>query len=182
MKPNKLSIAAISIASVFTMPVALAHQGSHATAHWYSGLIHPFTGLDHLITMLLIGVVAAGLSAKKGKQLLAMVGLSFVGGMLLANVVALPASIEYLLLASLVLVPVAGLCLGKHRVLETISISALALFGAAHGFVQTTEATGSIMLFGTGALLSSMALCIAGYGLKRAISAHSTRNASTVAN
>ncbi|MBD1388304.1 HupE/UreJ family protein [Neiella sp. HB171785] len=164
---KKLTSMALLATTCVLSPAALAHAGHHDVSHWYSGLLHPLTGIDHLLTMLLMGVVAARLSNGQSKVLLSMIALSFVGGMLLTSLFTAPATIEYLMMASVVLVPLAGLAIGRHHLLEAVSFVALALFGGAHGFVQGSEASGSVIMFSVGAVISSMMTCVAGLALAR---------------
>ncbi|GGA76303.1 urease accessory protein UreJ [Neiella marina] len=168
---KKLTTMALLATTCVLSPAALAHAGHHDVSHWYSGLLHPLTGIDHLLTMLLMGVVTARLSNGQSKVLLSMIALSFVGGMLLTSLFTAPTTIEYLMMASVVLVPLAGLAIGRHHLLEAVSFVALALFGAAHGFVQGSEASGAVVVFGLGATVSSMMICGVGFSFAQVIKA-----------
>src|SRR4051812_28274010 len=57
-----LSLAAVAIASFST--VALAHVGDHSHMSFTEGLLHPFTGLDHALAMVAVGLWASQLGGR----------------------------------------------------------------------------------------------------------------------
>ena len=65
------------------MPVAVyAHTGSTDVSGWTNGFNHPLHGLDHILTMLAVGVWAAQLRGSAIWQLpLAFVGVMSIGGL-----------------------------------------------------------------------------------------------------
>lgn len=68
-----------------TLPAyAWAHPG-HAAVGFISGLTHPFTGLDHILGMLAVGVWAARNSGMKR----AIIPTAFVGGMIAGGLIGL---------------------------------------------------------------------------------------------
>ncbi|MDO8302187.1 MAG: HupE/UreJ family protein, partial [Sedimentisphaerales bacterium] len=50
---KKSWLAALGLSLIATP--AFAHPGEHTTGFW-AGFVHPFTGLDHLVAMMLLGV------------------------------------------------------------------------------------------------------------------------------
>ena len=65
----------------FAASPAFAHVGQGSTAGFAHGLLHPLSGIDHVIAMLAVGVYAAMLGGRSMELLpLAFVGVMIVGG------------------------------------------------------------------------------------------------------
>lgn len=130
--------------SIFTllcfMPViALAHEGHHHTSGFWSGFIHPFTGLDHLVMALGLGALLW--SAQRQWQMVGALALavSMGAGFMLGTQQLLPASIaEYGIVASLLVV---ALGMYNQSFKSVLPVAAL-LLGACHGMAHGTELTG----------------------------------------
>ncbi len=126
-----------------TMP-AMAHPGSHIVNSFAAGFFHPLTGLDHMLALLAVGVLAAqgkGLSrlALPGAFLAAMLA----GGVLGANGVVIPA-VEPGILAS---VFVLGLLVAFSVQLPLLAGGALtAAFAFLHGQAHGAELAGAAAL------------------------------------
>lgn len=158
---------ALFAATALLSPAVFAHAGGHHEAHWYSGLLHPITGWDHFVAMALMGAFAAKARTDRAMVLLSLIGGSFLAGLFLAQVTQLGSLLESVVLASVVMIPLSGWVLGKSKIMEALVFAIFALFGASHGLVQASESVGSALLFGTGAAVSSMLLCVIGYGVAR---------------
>lgn len=159
--------------------LALAHPGHGDAAHqgFAQGLLHPFTGLDHLAAMLAVGLWSAGATRRPWLAPAVFVLMLLAGALLAQAGLALPA-VEPMIAASLV---AAGLLLAAPLRLPLAAGAALmggfALFhGAAHG--QELAGTGALagmvlataLLHGLGLLLGS-ALARASLWLPRAAGA-----------
>ncbi|MDR3412720.1 MAG: HupE/UreJ family protein [Formivibrio sp.] len=147
--------------------LASAHVGADAGIHHGSafmiGLIHPFTGMDHMAAMLAVGVWSVLATRRVWVMPLAFAGLLLVGGLLGLGGVAIP-MVEPMIAASLL---VLGLLISARVNLPLLAGSALVgLFAIFHGVAHGSElpatqavATLSGMVLGTMALhLSGMAL------------------------
>ena len=120
--------------------------------------MHPFTGLDHLVAMLAVGVWSALAAAQPGWRSLAAAPLSFaallwIGALLALGGASLPA-VEPMIATSLL---VLGLLVATRRALPTPAGMALvggfALFhGAAHGAELAGPAALAGMVLATGLL------------------------------
>ena len=149
----------VALALPFT---ALAHAGGDAGGHhgFASGLLHPFTGLDHLAAMLAVGLWS-GLSAQRvWVAPLAFAALLLAGALGAAAGLGLPA-VEPMIAVSLL---VLGLLLATRRVLPApvaaLLVGGFALFhGAAHG----SELSGGAAL--AGMVLATVLLHAAGLAL-----------------
>ncbi len=130
----------VVIGSLFLTHRVFAHPG-HDFLTFYAGFIHPFSGLDHLLAALAVGVWASGTSHKSDAFSILKTPLSFLGGILAGAFIGqvgivLPFCEEGILL-SLVL-------LGFGLILSIRSESSLGalvvfLFGAFHGNAHGLE-------------------------------------------
>lgn len=147
--------------AAFTAP-AHAHPG-HGPADFGSGLLHPFAGLDHLLAMVAVGLLAARGSGR-GRWVLPG---SFVGFMLFGALVGLAghgpdvASIEWVIAASVL---VFGLMVALlPRVPLTASALIIAAFALFHGYAHAVEmGHGSPAAYMTGMLAGTAFLHAAG--------------------
>lgn len=146
------AFAGMSLVLVFvaTAGVAIAHTGVDHEYSFFAGLSHPFTGLDHMLAMVAVGLWA-GLNG--GRALwawpLAFVGLMIAGGTLGAAEVALP-WVEPGILASVVvlgLLIVAAVQLPVAAGAAIIAVFAL-LHGHAHGSEVHLEAAAATHALG----------------------------------
>lgn len=149
------------------IPVAaLAHTGGAGTWHdLESGWLHPFTGLDHLLAMLALGLWA-GQNGGRGMLLLpaGFVGCMVLGGLLAIAGGALPA-IEPVILASLMVfgIGIAAAVRLPDRI-AVVAVGGFALFhGAAHG-LEMPAAAGTLQ-YALGFVLATAVLHVAGVAL-----------------
>ncbi|PDT49105.1 MULTISPECIES: HupE/UreJ family protein [Sinorhizobium] len=120
-----------------TLPCqALAHTGDH----FYgveSGFLHPFSGLDHLLAMVAVGMIAARL----GGSALWRLPLAFVSAMVSGAVYALTGGtvplVETAIITSVVLLGAALIANANMPV--ALAVTGAATFGFFHGFAHGTE-------------------------------------------
>lgn len=158
--------------------LALAHEGAHHHATWFTGLLHPITGADHLLAMLLMGVLAALLQTRQATKLLLAIAACFVGGLALGTQMNSASILEPVLYSSVVALPLFAFGLMKRGSLHLLTLMAVAAFGASHGVVLGAEAVGSVTLFTIGATFSSLSLCALGFGVGRLFQAHQQKLSS----
>ena len=139
------AIATTATAAGLLLPAAaLAHPGHSVTDGAFAGgLLHPLTGLDHLLAMVAVGLWAA-----------------LCGGRALW---ALPA-VEPVILASVI---VLGALVALAARLPVVAAAALvALFGLAHGHAHGTEGPAAgLVAYVAGFGLATAGLHAAGLGL-----------------
>ena len=154
--------------------LALAHPGHAAGVS--AGFLHPFTGADHLLALISLGVFAA--------QLVPARALAVMGGFFLAFVAAfaavqsgmfLPAP-EAVLAASLL--GMGTLVLLGRRLPLTLSVSVIGLFAAAHGAAHGHE-LGAFAVTGalSGFFLAGLLLTGGAYALARLLSSRRAHTA-----
>ncbi|TVP71712.1 MAG: protein hupE [Rhodobacteraceae bacterium] len=148
--------------------VALAHPGHEHAGGFASGLAHPLYGVDHLIAMLTIGVLAALIG---GAARWAVPG-SFLAGMLVFGLIGVSGSesalVEHVIIASIIVLGVA-MALALRPPLLVLAAFA-AVFGAAHGYAHGAEGTGGIG-YVAGFMLATAALHGAGFAAGAQIAA-----------
>ena len=172
MKKSAAVLAASAL--LFTPTLALAHPGHGESIS--AGFLHPFTGVDHLLALASLGVLAAQLAPKRA--------LSLVGGFLAAftlafaaaqNGLALPAQ-EGVLAASLL--GMGALVMMGRRLPFALSLAVTMLFAAYHGVAHGSElgafaATTSL----TGFFIASLVLTGGAYAAGRQLAGRTERAA-----
>jgi len=157
---RSLSVAALGL--VVAGP-ALAHPG-HASDTLAAGLMHPLTGLDHLLAMLAVGVAAAQRGGKALWLWPAAFLASMIGGYGLG--VALPGSplFEPGVLASVIVL--GALVAVQARVPLAAGAALIAASGLSHGYVHGAESpAGAGLAFPLGFVLATAGLHAAGLTL-----------------
>lgn len=149
--------------------VASAHTGhdAAASADFFVGLAHPFSGLDHMLAMVAVGLWAAAalpagrrwsapalfVGAMTLGALLAASGLTLAGGSLELLIAASVVAFGALLVFASRVVPAAGLAL---------TAAAALAHGAAHGLEMAAGA--AFVAYAAGFVLATALLHLAGLG------------------
>jgi urease accessory protein len=125
---------ALTTLVLLALSTAQAHDGHHHSLSFMTGLLHPFTGMDHLTAMLLVGVWSAVAMRPVWFAPLAFMALLMVGAVWGADGVSMPA-VEPMVAVSLL---VLGLLLWRAQKLSLVQtfglIGGFAFFhGLAHG-------------------------------------------------
>lgn len=128
--------AALSLLAILPV-MAIAHPGHHhhAEANFWTGFVHPFTGLDHFMMALALGVLLWKTATQW--RVIGSLGLAvaLVGGFALGASQMLPSTItEYGILASLAVLAVAML-----KKASSVFVAAVLGLAAFHGVAHGTE-------------------------------------------
>ena len=153
---------------------AQAHTG-HATSGLAQGLVHPLSGLDHLLAMVAVGLWAYQMRDKLSWWVFPF---GFVSSMILGasfGMLGLQMPwVEGTILASVLLL---GISLLWGRVPVALSLPMIGLFGLAHGFAHGAEApvTSSGVAYAFGFFLATASLhalgIFLGFGLVKRVPA-----------
>jgi urease accessory protein len=150
--------------ALLTSSTAFAHTGlpvSGASA----GFVHPFSGIDHIATMIAVGIWAAQLGGRALWMLpLSFVAIMSVGGIFGMNGVYVPA-VECGIAAS---VMVLGLLIAfAYKAPLWVGASLVGLFALFHGHAHGNELVGECFgaAYSAGFLLATMLLHCAGIGI-----------------
>jgi urease accessory protein len=144
---------------------AFAHTGAEHALSFASGFAHPFTGLDHLLAMLAVGLWA-GLVG--GRALwawpAAFVGVMLAGGALGMGGIAVPI-VEAGILASVVVLGL--LVLAAARLPVTLGAALIAVFAILHGHAHGAElpAASAAATYALGFALATALLHAIGLGV-----------------
>lgn len=174
----KRVISILAVAFVLAPVAALAHTGAGDTHGVVHGFMHPVTGLDHVLAMVAVGILAALLGGRAIWLVPAsFVALAAVGGLL--GVQGVPAPfVEFGISASVILL---GLAIAlQARLPLGWTVGLVGLFGLYHGYAHGAEmpADASGFAYGAGFLAATAMLHIAGIGLGLGI-AHMARRSAT---
>ena len=133
------------------LPVS-AHPGHGPdTLGFVAGFEHPFTGLDHLLAMLAVGLWSATASRRIWLAPLSFVSVLLIGAWLAMNGLVLPA-VEPMIAASVLVLGL--LVMARVRLPDSLSAVLVGSFALFHGAAHGVE-------FGTTAALSGMAIATA---------------------
>lgn len=182
-----MKISALALAAVTMMPgLALAHTGAEGHTHGaVSGFLHPVGGMDHVLAMVLVGMLAWQI----GQRALWLVPGAFVavmaaGGALGMAGIELPALEAGIALSVVVLGAMVALGV---RAPVAVAMGLAGLFALFHGQAHGAEmpASASALGYAAGFMVSTALLhaagVAAGYGMGR-ISAPAVRMAGAAAS
>ncbi len=120
--------------------VAIAHPG-HDVSGFSAGLMHPFSGIDHLLAMLAVGLWAAQGGGKKiwllPATFMSMLAIGAAIAMRWPSLPLVEAGIATSVLALGLLVAL------SLQLPATLSMAITALFGLLHGYAHGLELPGS---------------------------------------
>ena len=158
----------LSLATMVTLMVAgfnsaaLAHAGVHSSG-LADGIAHPFSGLDHMLAMVAVGLWASQL----GRPAYWLLPLTFpavmaAGALMGANGMALTWVEVGIAGSVLVLGTVIAFALRPSLVVSAVLI---ALFALVHGYSHGIEllAQGSTLAYGAGFILATAGLHVVGF-------------------
>ena len=142
--------------------MARAHAGG-ADAGLAGALMHPVSGLDHLLAMISVGVVSVQLGSANVWRIPATFICAMAAGTALGIAQWLLPHVELGIAAS-VLVLGLGIVVARRHVPAWPIIAMVLIFGACHGYAHGLEIPGSAnpALFTLGLLISTSALHVCG--------------------
>jgi urease accessory protein len=127
----------LAAAALLGAPVAEAHLIGEHGAGFEAGILHPLSGLDHLLAMIAVGIWAAQLGGRAIWAVpCAFVGFMVVGGLLAVSGISMPL-VEPGILGSVLLF---GLLIATAaRVPTVVGMAIVGLFALFHGHAHGTE-------------------------------------------
>ncbi len=140
--------------------LAFAHTSTLESGGFMSGFIHPISGLDHILAMVGVGMVAFFASKKGYLALVAFMASMILGAIAGYNGVSM-FSVEEGILISIAVV--FGLIGFANRLPIGIIVGVIAFFGMFHGFAHGSEfANGNFISYILGFSTSTLILHISG--------------------
>ena len=151
------------VTALALMPgVALAHTGTGAHIDAMHGLLHPLTGLDHILAMVAVGVFAAQLGGKSLWAVPAAFVLAMVAGGAAGYYGAPLPMVEQGIALSVI---VMGVAIAHGVKLPTVAAMALVgIFAVFHGHAHGAEGSGagSFLGYAAGFVIATSLLHVAG--------------------
>lgn len=147
----------------------LAHVGHPITTIW-DGLLHPFTGADHLLAIVGVGVVAA---LSSSRRIAVATPIGFLAAMVLGGVLGTagltPPAVEVLLAGTVLATGLLVLLRGDR--LGVVLPVAAASFGLLHGIAHGSEAPlGALPIaYAAGFVGATAGLHLAGFAVGRTL-------------
>jgi urease accessory protein len=161
---NYASRSAVLLGAIALAPMAHAHVGVGATTGFLYGFAHPFSGLDHMLAMVAVGLW----SGQRGGRARWMIPVTFVtvmilGGIMGAMGIALPYVEQGIALSVLVLGILVAAAVSLPLPASMLLVAVFALFhGHAHGMEMPVSVTG--VEYGAGFVLATAILHASGVG------------------
>ncbi|MGH6965693.1 MAG: HupE/UreJ family protein [Phenylobacterium sp.] len=162
---HPIAFAAAASVLLTAAGAALAHPGhaGHEIPGLGAGLLHPLTGVDHMLAMVAVGLWAA---LRGGRSLLTWPA-TFVAAMLvgfgLGGALGVVPGIEPAVLATVIVL--GALTAANARMPDGAGLLLIALFGALHGYAHGADTAGGSFAFEAGMVATTAALHLAGIGL-----------------
>ena len=165
MNARIFKILSLALVAASTPTLAFAHTGVGATGGLAHGFFHPFSGLDHTVAMVMVGLIAARLGGRALWLLpTTFLALMAVGGALGVAGVAVP-HVEVGIAVSLIAfgaVAAAGVRAPAAMAFGLVGFFAI-FHGHAHGTEMPMNASG--FSYGAGFLVATALLHAMGLGL-----------------
>lgn len=157
---------------------ALAHTG-HEVGSFATGFGHPFSGADHMLAMVALGLLAAQVGGRAFWALpLAFVGAMLLGGAMGASGAPFPAVEPTILASGIILGALVAMAV---RLPLAVMLIGTAVFGAAHGWAHGAEGPASgLLVYAAGFAVATAALHGLGMVAGRAIPSLAIRGAGAL--
>jgi len=162
--PPAAFLCAVFLAPILAAAPAWAHFGGAIGGGWRDGFAHPFTGLDHVVAMVAVGLWATQMP-RPAVWLLPMIFALFMalGVSMVPAGWVLPAAED----GTAISVAVLGVLLAvAARPPLAFAAAVAAVFGLVHGYAHGTEMpeTAAPLLYGAGLITATTVLQLAGIG------------------
>lgn len=166
---NAITKLLTAIILLVTSSAAFAHPG-HDLSGFSAGLMHPFSGFDHLLAMVAVGLWAAqGVTKKRGGRRIWLLPAAFMTMLAAGAVIAMHwQSLPMVDAGIAVSVLALGLLIALSLQLPVmLSVAVTALFGLLHGYAHGLELPGSAapLEYALGFLAATAALHFSGITL-----------------
>jgi len=146
----------------FVSPLTMAHSGHLAGSGFTSGMMHPFNGLDHLIVMVAVGILATMFTGSMRWKM----PLSFAGVMVLGWLASMSGviGIGVEIMIALSVIAMGGMLITGANIPKKIALGLIMLFAAFHGLAHGAEMPFDALAiyYGLGFVLSTSILHLMG--------------------
>jgi urease accessory protein len=157
------SPAGLALLILLCLPVAVAAHPIKGVGDFYSGMLHPLTALEFLLSWIALALFAGQQGRKTALLALAIFPSALVLGAILGTVVASPA---WLPAMNLVLIPILGLAVVLAISFPTpAAVILVALVGLLHGLANGAEITAPVSPWRFIPGLAIIAVLVLAYGI-----------------
>ena len=162
---KRAAVTTFVIFFVFAPAAGLAHPGHDGAGGLAHGFVHPLTGIDHVLAMIAVGVLAA----QYGGRALWLVPMSFLVAMAAAGAIGMAGIPVQIVEAGIGLsVVVLGLMIAfQIRPPTLVAMVVVGFFALFHGYAHGSEMLGGLagLSFAAGFIGATALLLGAGVGL-----------------
>ena len=153
------------LAATLLPGVAYAHVGAGIASGLSHGMLHPFTGLDHLCAMIAVGLWAKQIGGRAVWMLpVTFVSVMAAGGLLGISGIPLPFVESGILMSLLILGVLIAAAVRLPLAASAVTVGLFALFhGYAHGAEMPLSASG--LHYALGFMLATATLHLIGIGM-----------------
>jgi urease accessory protein len=175
MQPKAILTLLLTLLGVTFTPFAQAHIVTAESMGLISGLVHPLTGIDHILAAVAVGLWAA-LSGGASTRSVAAVFLVMLGLGAVAGFAGIPLALVEPALA-LSLIAVGALIALRVCVTRVTGLAVAGGFAFFHGYAHTMglPVTANAVWYGLGLLLSTALLLVSGIALGRWLAKRESR-------
>jgi urease accessory protein len=165
MLMKRAAVTTFVIFLILAPAAALAHPGHDGAGGLVHGFVHPVTGIDHVLAMIAVGVLAA----LYGGRALWLVPMSFLFVMAAAGAIGIAGIPVQIVEAGIGLsIVVLGLMIAFQTEPPTlVAMAIVGFFALFHGYAHGSEMPNGLagLSFATGFLIATALLLSAGAGL-----------------
>jgi urease accessory protein len=165
MLMKRAAVTMFAIFFIFAPAAALAHPGHDGAGGLVNGFFHPVTGIDHVLAMIAVGVLAA----QYGGRALWLVPMSFLVAMAAAGAIGMAGIPVQIVEAGIGLsIVVLGLVIAFQIKPPTlVAMVVVGFFALFHGYAHGSEMPNGLagVSFAAGFLVATALLLGAGVGL-----------------
>jgi urease accessory protein len=164
----------LSLAATLVPVTGYAHAGDVTATGFLAGLLHPWTGLDHVAAMLAVGLWAMLMRNRSMSALLCATVVGIVAGAFLGAYPDMLTFPERITALSVIVVGLFATLPGQPRV--PLPAMLVGLFSFFHGYVHAVETPSqfSQLAFSGGFLTSMLALQLLGVVMAASLSRRTT--------
>jgi urease accessory protein len=146
----------LSITFAASATSVFAHPGHDVASGAMAGFMHPLTGIDHLIALVCVGALLAGVSTRvRWQSVMALLAALASGAGLGLTGLVLPAS-EWIIALSVLVA--GGMLVRANAAQPALLVPGIAIFALFHGYAHGVEATGASVAFVAAFLVASVAI------------------------
>ena len=168
MNVSSQRLRVLALFATFLPAWAWAHPADQAAHDAIAGMIHPFTGADHVLAMIAVGVWAARLGRRASFTLpLVFPLMMLVGGWVASTGVALPVLEPTIAISVITLGVLIAVGLRLPIFASALLVAVFAIF---HGYAHINESTGiAVGPYSAGFVMSTFVLHLLGLGIGAAM-------------